>query len=236
MTILIIIQLSVIALFFLLGWAITAKKAYGLISGYIARSEDEKEELIKNGYPRKMGWLLIFTAAGMLLLLPLVFTSFTYAMEVQFGFMLVFLMGGMIYLSRYEVESKRKRSYWITSISTAVVMVLITTLTILGYQENELVVKQDSFEITGMYGDEWNKEDIESVELMDRMPEVTWKVNGFGLSTQAKGVFKVEGYGRSLLFIKKEPPYIYIKTDDQHIFLNGSSPEETLNWYKELSK
>jgi hypothetical protein len=98
-----------------------------------------------------------------------------------------------------------------------------------------LIVSDDSFEITGMYGDEWRKEDIKSVKLLDEMPEVTWKINGFGLSTMAKGVFKVKDYGKSLLFIEKEPPYIYVNVGEEHIFINGSSPEETRSWYWELT-
>ncbi|WP_175989474.1 DUF3784 domain-containing protein [Bacillus sp. Marseille-Q1617] len=235
MGILIGIQLFVIALFLLLGWAIRVKKMYGLISGFLDRREEEKEYLIKNGYPQKIGTLLILTAAGMLFLLPLAFTSFTYTMEVQFGFMMIFLMGGMTYLSRYEVPGKRKRSYWISSLLMLVVFGMIGGLTFAGYQKNELIVAKDSFEITGMYGDKWKIEDIEEVTLLDEMPEVTWKINGFGLSTKAKGVFKVKEYGRSLLFIKKESPYIYIKVGDQHVFINGGSPEETLAWYEELA-
>jgi Domain of unknown function (DUF3784) len=228
------IQLFIIVLFSVLGWAIRYKKVYELISGFTARSDEEKEELIRNGYPQKNGLLLLLTAAGMLVLLPLSFTSFTYTMEIQFGFMLIFLMGGMIYLSRYEVPRKRKRSYWISSILMAVVIAFIGGLTFIGYQKNELIVSRDSFKITGMYGDSWEKDKMETVELLDEMPEVTYKINGFGLSAKAKGVFKVKKYGRSLLFIRKESPYIHVKVDDQHVFINGASPEETRAWYEQL--
>ena len=79
------------------------KGGYGLISGFANRPKEEQEQLISNGYPQKMGGLLIVTAIGMIILLPLMFTSFKYVMEVQFGFMIVFLLGGIIYLSKYEV-------------------------------------------------------------------------------------------------------------------------------------
>ncbi|WRP04599.1 DUF3784 domain-containing protein [Rossellomorea aquimaris] len=230
------IQLIVIVLFSILGWAIRVKKNYWLISGYVTRSMTEQEELIKNGYPQKTGSLMIYTAVGMLILLPLAFTSFPFLIEIQFGFMLVFLMGGFVYLSKFEVSEKRKRSFWISSTLFVVVLGFVSVLTYLGYEKYDLIVKDEEFEVTGLYGDVWQLEEVEKVELMEDMPEVTWKINGFGLSTMSKGQFKVKGYGKSLLFIHKEAPYIYIRVNDQHIFLNGENPRETKKWYDELSK
>ena len=112
----IIIQVLIIILFSFLGWAIRYKKKYGLLSGFAGRSKGEQKELIKNGYPQKSGTLLILTALGMFILFPLVFTPFPYIIEVQYGFMTVFLLGGIIYLSKYEVSEKRKKSYWFSSI------------------------------------------------------------------------------------------------------------------------
>ena len=108
MWIIMVVQLFVIILFSFLGWAIIVKKKYGLLSGFQGRSKDDQRRLIENGYPQKSGFLLILTALGMLILFPLVFTPFPYTIEVQFGFMLLFLMGGFIYLSKYEVPEKKK--------------------------------------------------------------------------------------------------------------------------------
>ena len=47
----------VILLFFILGWAVRKKEGYWMISGFASRPREEKEELIRNGYPRKMGGL-----------------------------------------------------------------------------------------------------------------------------------------------------------------------------------
>lgn len=129
------IQIFVIGLFFLLGWAIRYKQQYGLLSGFNGRSEEEQKELIENGYPQKTGLLLIWTAAGMLILLPLVFTSFSYAIEVQYSFMLIFMLGGFIYLTKYELPKKRKRSYWISSLVAIVVVGFISVLMFFGIKK-----------------------------------------------------------------------------------------------------
>jgi hypothetical protein len=232
---LIIVQLIMILLFLCLGWLILTKKAYYLISGFASRPKEEQEELIQNGSLQNTGKLLFATGVGMLVLLPLHLTSFAYTMEVQFGFMLVFLLGGTVYLSKYEVARKRKRSYLISSSLFIVTIGFVVGLYIFGTQDYEIKFTDETFEITGMYGDKWNLSTIQSVKLLDEMPPVTRKNNGFGLSTLAKGKFTVEGYGNSLLFVRKQSsPYVYIELSDENIFLNGETPEETKEWYEQL--
>ena len=232
----IVVQLFVVVLFFILGWAIRFKHQYMLISGFNNRSEEEQKILIENGYPQKTGNLLIMTAVGMLILFPLVFTSFPYIIEVQYGFMTVFLLGGFIYVSKYEIPVKRKRSYWFASIFTVLVIGFISVLFFLGYQLNELVVNEETFEITGLYGDEWKVEDIEKIELLNEMPVVTYKENGFGMSNLSKGYFHVEAYGSSLLFIRNGGPYLLLVLKDEIIFINGENSEQTQSWYEQINE
>ncbi|SFB07201.1 MULTISPECIES: DUF3784 domain-containing protein [unclassified Bacillus (in: firmicutes)] len=229
------VQIFIILLFFILGWAIRYRKAYWLISNFASRPEVEKQQLLANGYPQKTGTLLMATAIGMLLMLPLTFTTFKFAMEAQFGFLIVFLMGGFIYLIKYELPHKRKSNYTISSLIFVAVIAFITVLSYQGYQKSDLITKKNTFEITGMYGKEWNYDDIQNVELMEKMPEVTWKQNGFGTAGIAKGYFKVTGYGSSLLFIEKgNAPYLYIKMDGKDIFINSDDASETQKWYETL--
>ncbi|MEH7247589.1 DUF3784 domain-containing protein [Neobacillus niacini] len=234
---LLVVQLIVIFIFLILGWAVRRKGGYFLISGFASRPKEEQETLIKNGYPQKIGGLLIITAIGMLILLPLLFTTFKYAIEIQYGFMIVVLMGGLIYLSKYEIPKKRKRSYFINISIFIVVIGGVLGLSYFSYQGYELVTKEETFEITGMYGDEWGYKEISSIELMDNLPEVTVRTNGVGLPTLSKGHFKVTGYGSSLLFIQKDfSPYIYIEMKDKKIFINDKDPDQTRLWYHQLKE
>lgn len=234
---LIVSQLIIIIIFSLIGWAIRYKKAYNLISGFSSRPEVEKQQLIANGFPQKTGSLLIITAVVMVLLLPLSFTSFTYSMEVQFGAMMVLLMGGFIYLSKFDIPSKRKRSYTISTILFIAVIGSITAISAFSYQGYELRVKENSFEITGMYGDEWDTGGIKHVELMEEMPDIIVRTNGVGLPTLSKGHFKVKDYGNSLLFIQKgSSPYVYIELEKRKIFINDKDPNKTVLWYEQLKE
>ncbi|MCM3766796.1 DUF3784 domain-containing protein [Neobacillus niacini] len=232
---LLLVQLGMILMFLLLGWAMLQREAYWLISGFSTRPKEEQEELIANGFPQRTGKLMIATAVGMVLLMPLYWTSFAYTFEVQFGFMMVFLMGGLIYLSKYEVPKKRKRSYIISTSLFVVVIGALGVLEYIAYQDYELIARGQSFEITGVYGDEWPYQEVTKVELLDEMPEVTLKQDGFGMSTIAKGRFKVKDYGSCLLFIRKETsPILYIEMGKKKIFINAKTSEQTLEWYEEL--
>ncbi|WP_316570861.1 DUF3784 domain-containing protein [Neobacillus sp. YIM B06451] len=223
-------------LLILLGWAVR-KGAYWLISGFAFRPKEEQAQLIESALPQKVGTLLMASGAGMILLLPLLFTSFPYAVEVIIGFMLIFLLGGIIYLSRYETPAKRKRSYFITSGIAVFTFVSIGVLMFFGYQEVELIFKKEGMEITGMYGEEIPYGDIQTVELLEKMPKATVKVDGFGTAKIAKGNFKLEGYGTSLLFIQKGfPPYLHIETKNGHIFINSPDPDTTRSWKNKLAE
>ncbi|WP_409273519.1 DUF3784 domain-containing protein [Neobacillus sp. SCS-31] len=228
------ILLGTALLLLLLGWVVR-KGAYWLISGFAFRPKEEQEKLIKEGFPQRVGTLLIATAAGMILLLPLLFTSFPYVVEVIIGFMLIFLLGGIIYLSRYETPAKRKRSYFITSCIALITFVSLGLLMYFGYEDAEMLFKKEGIEITGMYGEEIPYEDILNFKLIEEMPKATVKVDGFGTSNIAKGKFKLEGLGTSLLFIQKgKPPYLHIETKDRHIFINSHDPATTRSWAENL--
>jgi hypothetical protein len=235
MVFLMITQGVISLLFLILGWAITKKGAYGIISGFASRTIEEQKQLIENGFPQKVGKLFNFTGIGMIILFPLTFTGFSSALEVQFGFMLVSLLGGLVYLSKYEIPHKRKRTYIINMTMFIVIISGIAILSSYGYGDYELVVKDKSFEITGMYGDEWKIEDIKRLELMEKMPTITSKQNGFGTGTIAKGIFNVEDYGNSLLFIKKEiTPILHIQVGTKDIFINGKNGGVSEEWFVRL--
>jgi hypothetical protein len=229
------VQSFLIFMFLFFGWAIVKKQWYWLISNFNGRSKEVQERLIENGYPQRVGKLMYATALGMAILLPLSFTRFEYSIDVQFGFMIVFLLGGLIYLSKYELNEKRNRSYIISSIIAIGTVGFIGGLFYLGYQDFELKGHENSIEITGMYGDEWSYSEIQRVELLEEMPEVVLRQNGFGLATMSKGQFKVQSYGSSLLFIHKDSsPYLFIETNSKKIFMNSKNPEQTKDWYEIL--
>ncbi|CDB76050.1 PH domain-containing protein [Clostridium sp. CAG:265] len=85
-----------------------------------------------------------------------------------------------------------------------------------------------------LYGIEFNVEDIEKVEIVDKL-KVKLRINGIGMDEYSVGNFNVEGYGKCKLYIYNDvKPYILIKSNDEIIFINSENEEETLRYYNEF--
>lgn len=78
--------------------------------------------------------------------------------------------------------------------------------------------------------------DIQDVTLINELPK-GYKINGAATSVYARGIFKLEGYGRTKAYIfTDKPPYIAIRLSDSCIFYNEKDKNETLNIYNKLKK
>ncbi|MBS4196753.1 DUF3784 domain-containing protein [Lederbergia citri] len=221
-----------------LTYLIVKKKEYSLISGFLNRPKEEQEYLIQNGYIEAVGKILkvsfyLFATTFLVGLLPI-----PYGFEIGIVLFLIVLLGGLIWLQKYEIPQKRKKMYWITSSIMAVTVALVGGLTIAGLVDNEVTVSHEAFKISGMYGVEWPIEEIKSVELLDTLPEVITKTNGYASSGQLKGHFQLEEpYGSGLLFVnKKNPPYLYVETNKDFLILNRKNIEDTRTIYESLLK
>ncbi|HEY4599949.1 MAG TPA: DUF3784 domain-containing protein [Cerasibacillus sp.] len=212
-----------------LTYLIVKKKDYFLISGFYKRSEEEKVYLQKSGYLNAMAKAMtisfwIFTLTFIVGLLPI-----PYGFEIGIGIFLIVLLGGMIWIQRYEVPYRRKRATWTTAIISIVTLGFIIAIFVVGYIDNEIKVNQDIFEITGMYGLELDIDDIEHITLLDELPEVIMKTNGFATTNLLKGRFQlVEPYGTCTLFIQKRTnPVLYIQTKDDYVMIARKDANET---------
>ncbi|MBU5465931.1 DUF3784 domain-containing protein [Virgibacillus sp. MSJ-26] len=220
-----------------LTYLFAKKKDYMLLSGFHRRPEEEQEYLQKSGYLDAMGKLLtitfwIFVAVFILGLLPI-----PYGFELGIGIFLIALLGGMVWVQRYEVPHKRKKKTWITaSISGASLLFIIGAIGY-GYLDNDVQVNHDTFEITGSYGVEWKIDTIESVKLLDALPKVKMKTNGFAPGNLLKGKFRLEEpYGTGRLFIDKkaDTPVLYVATQDDYVMINRKNKNDIDDMYRKL--
>ncbi|MET3287703.1 UNVERIFIED_CONTAM: putative membrane protein [Brevibacillus sp. OAP136] len=87
-----------------------------------------------------------------------------------------------------------------------------------------------------MYSFDVSLADVEQVALVDSVPSGI-KTNGEATDTYARGHFRLQGLGKSRLYIfKNNPPYIQIKLTDGYVFYNEKEPQKTKQLFEQLQK
>lgn len=115
---------------------------------------------------------------------------------------------------------------------------LIFTIAI-GYKLNDakfsLIVNEDKVTIEApMYGIEFNKSEIEGVSKINELPEGS-RTNGAETDDIALGNYKLDGYGKSNLFVhRKVKSIIVIKLKDKYVLITGEDEEESEVYYNLL--
>ncbi len=220
-----------------LAYLIIKQKDLTLISGFSKRPKEEQEYLKKSGFVDGVGKLLLTIFLIYLAAYILWIFSVPYSLEAGFSLLLLAVLAGTIWLQRFEVPHKRKKMYWLTGVFSFAVIVFIAVLMYFGLSENDAAIRDDTFVVSGMYGVEWNVNEIESVKLLDELPHVLVKSNGFAIEGHLKGRFRLEDpYGGGLLFVKTKagPPYLYVAAESDFVILNRKEAAETKMLYDAL--
>ena len=125
------------------------------------------------------------------------------------------------------------------TIAIAVIVLVacaIIPLLIIGNQEPEITITDQQMQISGIYGNDYNLSDIESVTLQDECPITTFKNNGFAMGKIKKGHFNVQNDGNCLLFLSGTGKCIRIKTKSDVIYINFADETVTMDLYGKLVK
>ncbi|WP_411954293.1 DUF3784 domain-containing protein [Alkalibacillus sp. S2W] len=218
-----------------LTFLVYKRNDFTLINGFANRSKEEQQQLIQNGYTDAIKRYLLHTFIILLATFIVGFLPIPYGMEIGFSILLLYSLVGIVWIQRYEIESKRKRGYWITGSIAVVLIVGITGLTIWAFQPNQVTITDTQFNVSGLYGVEWSQSDIEEVQLLEEMPDVLIRTNGFAIQNLAKGHFRVDQYGSARLFLRGDhEPILYIATKHEQLFINHEDNDTVHKWYETL--
>lgn len=226
-------------IFIAIAFNINENNAKFLLSGYNTMSEVERQNFdIKSYIPyfRKFHILLGVT----LLIISLILLYFVNSdwSGIFLGTYPILAYVFFIWKSNQFAKNKSKKQKILTY--TAMIMMFFLFLVIIydfksGLKDNEILVHHKKIEITGDYGFEINIADLKSIELIDKLPEITYKTNGFALETIKKGYFKTENDENiKLLINSKKTPIILIITNDNQKIYYSSKDKSNEEIYKDL--
>ena len=234
------ILLGIVLIF--LGWGIHKKKWYFLISGYNTMSKEEQAQVDVNRLAKAvalMCYLLalalvaigIFTHYNLWNLLWMV-TIFIVVMPIGFIFYTrKFYPKGMARTSSGTTPKAKK----ISTMISVIVLIIVGILLYFSVQPTKFDVTPKHFDISGMYGDQMNWEEIATIELIEQLPDIAARTNGSSVGSKLKGNYKLKSGEKVKLFLdKKVSTYISFKWDGKTYIINKPSKAETEELYDEM--
>ena len=223
-------------LFIAMAFLVTENNSKYLLSGYNTMSEAERTKVdIKSYIPYFKKFHLFlgvsFIAIGLLL-------HFAIGESASGIFIGVYPILAYIYFMR---ESNK---YWKGSSSKwnkiglyvlVATLILVVGLLAMGFKENQIVIAPDSVQFQGSYGEILNASEIQSVALVDHLPKITSKTNGFALGSVKKGYFKTkEGEKVKLILNSESKAYLlFTKTNGDKIYFSAKE-KPSLDLYNEI--
>ena len=104
-------------------------------------------------------------------------------------------------------------------------------------KENELHTSATKIELTGSYGATLQKQDILAVYLVNELPPMAHKTNGFALETVKKGYFRTQiGEKVKLLLNSNQKPILLIETKDHEKIYYSAKTKSNRILYQTLKK
>lgn len=88
----------------------------------------------------------------------------------------------------------------------------------------------------GLHGIDIPISDINGLELVDTLPRIERRTNGFAARGLLRGNFRLQHWGNGRVFINHgTPPYIVLRTPATFVVVNYAGPDRTRELYRQLS-
>ena len=146
------------------------------------------------------------------------------------------ILGTPIPLSELPVSEPRQGLKKVRLITISVVLAALLGLPfLLHFQSRPPVVTLTAKSLTIdnlFYGQSYRLSDIRKLELMQSLPAIRVRTNGYAAGGTLRGWFSLNLLGQGKLFVEAgQPPYIAIYLQDGFVILNYSDPQETRRLY-----
>ena len=208
-----------------------------LISGYNTMTKEEKENvdieslssLMKNS----------FIAIGVIIIVGTYFFNWIGFPIIASLLILTSILGGviiMIYKSRKFYSDKLNKKSKSAYVILGIVIVFIFGTFYHSSRPVEVIISKESVIISGSYGLELPVKDIQEVRLVEKIPAITLRKNGFSLGPIKKGHFNLEEYGNCRLFLHSDSNLylIIIGKNGEKTIINHENKTQTEKEFKSL--
>ena len=216
------------------------KKYPNLIAGYNTMSARDKAKVDIDGLSTMMRNTFIILGVLVALSYPLM-ALFVLEQHVLGAVITISIFGCFIMVLLAQTfkdrTQKSKKIKTVRIVFIAFIFIALATLIFgflwYGTKAPDISISSNKISVTGLYA---TSVKVKSIELVDSIPKILLRTNGFSYGGILKGSFKLEEYGVSKLFLLAiKGPYIVVKTDAKKlIIINRQSKEETQDLFTKL--
>ena len=219
------------------GFIVTENNAKQLLAGYNTMSEEDRKKVNIKDYLSFFRNFHLFLGISFLLLGLLI--TYFFGKNVSGIFLAVYPIIAYIYFiwasSEYKIGNSTN-SNKVGIIVLIATLILVTGLLGVGYKEDPLILTKEAIEFKGIYGEKLSASKIESIQLVEQLPRIKKRTNGFALGSINKGFFKTEdGTSVKLILNADNKPYLlFTKSDGKEIYFSAkkSTNEQVLDQLK----
>ena len=235
-----IIAITVLSIFFIgIGFIVTENNAKHLLTGYNTMSAEDRQKFDTKSYIPYFRRFHIFLGLSLLILSVtayyLINPDWSGIIMVTYPLLayVYFIWKGNQFLNTNDKKQKRKTI--ITMVFMFAVFVAIAAMFFYSLQDNQIEINHNVVRIKGNYGMEIKTNEIKSIDLVNELPEISMKTNGFALQTIKKGYFKTKnGEKVKLLVNTNKQPMIFITTNDNEKIYYSSKNKSNEIIFNEL--
>lgn len=223
-------------LFIVMAFLVTTNNAKYLLSGYNTMSEAEREKVDINAYIpyfKKFHLFLgiSFISLGLLLHYTIGATASAIFMGIYPILAYVYFMWESTKFWKGSTKKWNKFGIYVL-VGT---LILVVGLFAIGFKENHLIIAADSIQFQGSYGETISPSEIKSVTLVNELPKITSKANGFAVGNIRKGYFKtIAGEKVKLILNSDSNEYLLItKLNGEKIYFSAKE-KPSIELYNEI--
>lgn len=236
-----IIAITILSLIFIgVAFLVTEKNAKHTLSGYNTMSETERQSFDIKSYIAYFKKFHILLGISMFIIGSIIFFFInpdwsgifmgTYPILAY----VYFIWKGNQFSKTNSIKQKRK-----TIVAMGfmfVVFIAIAAMFYYSFQDNQIEINDNIVRIKGSYGVDLKTNEIKSIELVNELPEISIKTNGFALHSIKKGNFKTKNGENVKLFINSDKQsIIYITTNANQKIYYSSKDESNQMIFDQLN-
>lgn len=156
-----------------------------------------------------------------------------YGMKLTYVMFALAIIGGItVFVAKWRIMGETPK-WHLVMLALAVVLVIVYHIWLV--KDSKVEVLPETFAVEGDYGIEMPYQAIDSVFVMETMPEVKYTKDGYSVFGNKKGEFRLkDGSDAKFYLLGKQPPYLKMYTHGGLVFVNRKTTAETEQLIVEL--